>query len=384
MDAQEHRQILSQSRRVVVKAGSRTLVQRSGRPDRRQLEELVRQVAHLREEGREVVLVSSGAIGTGMEALGMKTRPRHLPELQMAAAVGQSRLMGLYGDLFERRGLTVGQVLLTHDDLKHRSRHLNARTTMMTMLRHGIVPIVNENDVVAVEEIKFGDNDHLASLVAMLVEADVLVLLTTVDGLREPAGPRRTRRVPFLDGVTGDALGLARGKGSELSTGGMRSKLQSAAMVVASGIPVVIANGRAAGALERVFLGQDEGTFIAPHGGLKAHKKRWLAFFQKPHGAVVVDDGARDALVHKGRSLLAIGVRGVEGEFGRDAVVNVKLDGRVIARGQSGYASEEIRRIQGRKTAEIPGILGGDGFEEVIHRDRLVVIAPESAGAAEI
>ncbi len=386
MNSESERAQLTGLRRVVVKIGSRVLVQRTGRPDRRRMKELVRQLADLRAGGCEVVVVSSGAIASGMEALGLTRRPKDVAGLQMAAAVGQSRLMAAYDQLFGARELRIGQILLTHDDLKHRERHLNARTTMLRLLREGIVPVVNENDVVAVEEIKFGDNDLLASLVSLLVEADAMILLTTVDGLREPAGGGRTRRVPLLRGVTREALGLARGKGSELSTGGMLSKLQSAGMVVASGIPVVIANGRRDGVIDDVAVGRDTGTLIVPGGptphALQSHRKRWIAFFHKTPGSIVVDEGARRALVQQGRSLLPIGVRAVEGAFAAGAVVNVKApDGTVLARGQVRCSSEQLERVRGLRTDAIHALPGGAEFAEVIHRDDLVVLA-EAAGSA--
>lgn len=386
MKGKETRGRLARARRVVVKIGSRVLVQRTGRPDLRRMRELVRQIAALRKAGRDVVVVSSGAIGSGMEALGMKRRPSLLPDLQMAAAVGQSRLMAAYDRLFGQRDCRIGQVLLTYDDLKNRVRHLNARNTIMNLLRHEIVPIVNENDVVAVDEIKFGDNDLLASLVALLIEADAMVLLTTVDGLRAPAGRGRTRRVPILDGVSEETLGLARGKGSELSTGGMMSKLQSAGMVVNSGIPVVIADGTDSGVLERVLSGADAGTFVRPGhvaDALQSQRKRWIAYFHRAHGTVVVDDGAREAIVNRGRSLLPIGIREVEGRFERGAVVNVRgLDGAVFARGMSDYGSEEIQRIKGRRTDEIAGVLGAKDYDDVIHRDNLVILGDGKHDAA--
>ena len=246
---------------------------------------------------------------------------------------------------------------------------------MMNLLRHQIVPIVNENDVVASDEIKFGDNDLLASLVAMLIEADLLVLLTTVDGLRAPAA-RGTRRVASIEGVTKDVLGLANGKGSELSTGGMLSKLQSAGMVVASGIPVVIANGRQDGVITDAVHGADIGTLISPGQGigssLNTLRKRWIAFFHKTHGAVVVDDGARRAIEDHGKSLLPIGVRDVEGRFAAGDVVDIRsLDGTVIARGQTDFSSDEIRLIQGHKSEDVEQILGPRDSIEVVHRDNL-------------
>jgi len=379
MLAKTERARLGEARRIVVKIGSRVLVQRTGRPDLRRIRLLVRDLAALRRAGREVAVVSSGAIGTGMHALGMKTRPTNLPDLQMAAAVGQSRLMTHYDRLFAAEQCRVGQVLLTHADLKDRQRHLNARNTMMNLLRHGIIPIVNENDVVAVDEIKFGDNDLLASLVALLVQADLLILLTTVDGFRAPTGGGRTRRVPFLGGVTDEELALAVGKGSHLSTGGMASKLQAADMVAKVGAPVVIANGRMPGILARVARGEDVGTLIAPRRtdeqSALDSRKRWIAFFHRAPGALIIDDGARQALVAKGRSLLPIGVRAVEGDFESGSVVNIKtLDGVVIARGVVDYASADIRRIMGHRTDEIAGILGACDYAEVIHRDNLVVL----------
>ena len=375
----QERERLKQAHRLVIKVGTRVLVQRNGRPDGRHMAELVRQIAALRASGTEVVLVSSGAIAAGMAAMGMKRRPTNMPDLQMAAAVGQLRLMAAYDRLFSRHGCRIGQILLTHDDLKHRARHLNARTTMLTMLRRGVVPIVNENDVVAVDEIKFGDNDQLASLATLLIEADGLILLSTVDGLMEKTASGKDRRIPLVHGITREVLGLARGKGSELSTGGMLSKLQSAAVVLASGVPVVIANGRRDGELLRVCTGEDAGTLLVPAevdvDAAPSHRKRWIAFFHKTSGTLVVDDGARDAILARGRSLLPIGVREVEGEFERSAMVNIRaMDGTVIARGLAAYSSADIRRIQGRKTAEIAPILGSKDYDEVVHRDNLVVL----------
>ncbi|HMP90978.1 MAG TPA: glutamate 5-kinase, partial [Kiritimatiellia bacterium] len=367
---------LGVARRIVVKIGSRVLVQRTGRPDIRRMRELVRQLARLRAEGHELIVVSSGAIGAGMEALGMKKRPTTVPDLQMAAAVGQSRLMATYDELFDRHDIKIGQILLTHDDLNHRTRHLNARNTMLNLLDNSIVPIVNENDVIAVDEIKFGDNDLLASLVAIMMEADALILLTTVDGFRIPAGAGKTRRASVLEGVDAKTLSHAIGKGSELSTGGMASKLQSAGMALSTGIPVVIANGRKDGILNDVVNGKDAGTFIMPSrvkesGGIPM-RKRWIAFFHKTRGAIIIDAGAVSALAEKGRSLLAAGIKNVEGEFGKGAAVNIVAeDGRVIARGLTGYPSSSIRQIMGRKTSEIQGLLGTRDYDEVVHRDNM-------------
>lgn len=385
MKAEGQREALETARRVVVKIGSRVLVQRTGRPDLRVIKGLVKDIARLRKEGREVVVVSSGAIGSGMEALRMKSRPTTLPELQMAAAVGQTRLMALYDKLFSAEKCRVGQVLLTHDDLRDRTRHLNARNTMMALLRNGIVPVVNENDVVAVDEIKFGDNDRLAALVALLIEADLLVLLTTVDGFQAPGKGGRMRRVALLDGVTEQTLSHAKGKGSEISTGGMASKLQAASMVAKVSAPVVIANGRTAGMLRTILKGGDVGTLIpAEQKGpqaLLAGRKRWIAFFHRAQGALIVDDGARDAIEKKGRSLLPIGIRDVEGHFRGGEVVNVRTAGGVLfACGVVDYTSDQIRRIKGHRSDEIAEILGSKDYDEVIHRDNMVVLGVELGG----
>jgi glutamate 5-kinase len=373
------REKLCAVRRVVVKIGSRVLVQRNGRPDLRRLRELTRDLAGLRKRGIDVIVVSSGAIGSGMQALGMKRRPTAIAELQMAAAVGQSRLMAIYEELFERERCRIGQVLLTHADLKDRTRHLNARSTLQAMLARAIIPIINENDVVAVEEIKFGDNDLLAALVALLVSADLLVLLTTVDGFRAPAGGERTRRVACLNGLNDATLALAKGKGSELSTGGMASKLRAADMVAKVGAPVVIANGRAPHIISRILAGADVGTLLtaasqSDEAGRGAFK-RWLAYFQKPAGVLTIDEGAAQALEQKGSSLLPIGVRMVAGEFETDAVVDIRVaNGRLIARGLVEHTSAILRLIAGHSTEELPALLGSEGPEVAVHRDKLVLL----------
>ncbi len=370
---------LPAARRIVIKIGSRILVQQSGRPETQRIQALARDIAALKHAGREIVMVTSGAIGTGMDALGLHRRPTHLPTLQMAAAIGQSRLMTLYDKLFSAERCLVGQVLLTHDDLKHRVRHLNARNTMLTMLRHGTIPIVNENDVVAVDEIKLGDNDVLASLVVHLLDADLLILLTTTDGLRETDADGRSRRVPIVPAITGDVLALALGKGSELSSGGMASKLESAGAAVKAGAAVVIADGRKPGILQCILAGEDTGTMIPPAGrtpqNTMSARERWIAFFHKSSGTLVIDDGARRALEQNGKSLLPIGIKKTEGEFAAGAAVDIKaLDQTLVARGLIAFSSRDIRRIQGHRTDDIAGILGTGKFDEVIHRDNMVLM----------
>lgn len=376
------REALRDARRIVIKVGSRVLVQANGRPDVRRMRVLAREIAALHAQGREVVLVSSGAIGSGMEALGMKSRPTSLPELQMAAAVGQLRLMANYDTLFKAHRCKIGQVLLTHDDLKDRRRHLNARNSMLALLRHGVIPIVNENDVVAVDEIRFGDNDLLAALVAILIDADLLILLTTVNGFYAAEHGKRAVRVPILRQITDAEFAQTKGRTGPLSTGGMASKLRAARTAARVQIPVVIANGRTSNVPERILAGADVGTLIVPTPvdaqAALAGRKRWIAFFHRARGAIIVDAGARSAIEKEGRSLLPIGVREVRGHFPAGQVVEVRdVNGALFACGITYYSSDDVRKIMGHKTTEIAALLGRKDYDEVIHRDNMVVMGVE-------
>jgi glutamate 5-kinase len=362
----QHRDALKNAKRIVVKAGSKVLVQSTGRPDSRRLKLLVDEMAQFQNNGGEVAFVSSGAIGAGLEALGMKKRPSAIPDLQMAAAVGQTRLMSLYDHLFGENKCNIGQVLLTHDALKHRERHLNARNTLLNLIANRIVPVINENDAISTEEIKFGDNDVLAALVAILIDADALILLSTTNGLREPDSNGKTRRVSHIKEVDDDVLGLVADTQDPLSTGGMASKLQSAQIAAHNGIPVVIANGRKTGVLTRIFQGKDEGTLLFPKEGNISKRKRWIAFFNRAEGHITVDDGAATAL-GKGKSLLPVGIKTIEGDFKVGAMVNIQSEGGdTIARGLVEYSSADIAAIKGKKTA--------GKTEEVIHCDNMVIL----------
>ena len=357
----QHRAALKNAKRIVVKAGSKVLVQSTGRPDSRRLKLLVDELAQFQNNGGEVAFVSSGAIGAGLEALGIKTRPTAIPDLQMAAAVGQTRLMSLYDNLFVENKCNIGQVLLTHDALKHRERHLNARNTLLNLIAHRIVPVINENDAISTEEIQFGDNDVLAALVAILIDADALILLSTTDGLRDGK-----QRVSYIEEVDDDVLGLVADKQDTLSTGGMASKLESAQIAAHNGIPVVIANGRKSGVLARIFEGKDEGTLLFPKEGSISKRKRWIAFFNRAEGHITIDDGAAAAL-GKGKSLLPVGIKAVEGAFKVGAMVNIQTeDGTHIARGLVEYSHGDIDAIKGQKTSGTTG--------EVIHCDNMVVL----------
>ena len=377
--AERLRSSMKEARRIVIKIGSNVLVERTGRPDLVRIVSLVAEIARLRKAGKEVVVVSSGAIAAGVEAMGLKSRPKTLPELQMAAAVGQVRLMTLYDRFFAEEGCKIGQVLLTHSDLENRARHLNARNTMMTLLRAGVVPIINENDVVAVDEIKFGDNDILASLVTVLIDSELMLLLSTTNGLHAPADDGKAKRVPYLASVTEESLALAIGKGGEFSSGGMDSKLRSAQVAVDVGAMVVIVDGREQNILKRVLAGEDIGTLIAhPSSGKQSSlsgRKRWIAFFHKGNGAVIIDEGAMRAIEKSGKSLLPIGIQQVEGEFSKGTLVDIRgVDGRLVGRGLVDFSSEDIRMMMGKKSSDLAQVPGSGDYKEVIHRDNMVVL----------
>jgi glutamate 5-kinase len=348
--------------RWVVKLGTGILTDERKRPDMGQMRQLVGQVAGLRAAGKQVVLVSSGAVGAGMGVLGFDRRPAELAELQACAAVGQSRLMGVYSDLFEEHGLSVAQVLLIHDDLRHHDRHLNARNTLMALLELGVVPIINENDAVSVTELKFGDNDRLGALVACLLPADLMVILTTADGLVQDFGKSTARVLSEVASINADIVRLAGGTTSVTAVGGMATKVDAARVAMSSGIPMVIASGRKSDTLARISTGEEEGTLFVPAARRMRGRKRWIAFFHHPHGRLVVDDGAKKAIREKGKSLLPPGLRRCEGEFAAGDVVAVcDLEGTEFARGQVAFDAGEIRGGELKRV-------------EIIHRDNLVVL----------
>lgn len=354
--------LLQNINRIVVKLGTGVLTNSQKQPDPAQMEQLVAQVAELRRQGKDVVLVSSGAVGAGMGALGFNRRPAEISELQACAAVGQSRLMATYEKLFARFKLTVAQVLLTHEDLQHHERHLNARNTLIALLDRGVVPIINENDAVSLAELKFGDNDKLSALVASLLPADLLVILTTVDGVIENFGKAGARTLAVIEKIDAAVESMAGGTDSATAVGGMATKIQAAQIAVRSGIPLVIASGRRKSTLARVVAGQDEGTLFVPRPAKMRGRKRWIAFFHRPKGALMVDDGARKALRESGRSLLPPGVARCEGCFDSGDVVRIcDLNGTEFARGIARFSSTEIST---RKLSRI----------EVVHRDDLVIL----------
>ncbi len=355
-------ELLKNVTRLVVKLGTGILTDSRKQLDLAQMEQLAGQVAAQRKAGREVVLVTSGAVGAGMGALGYEKRPSELAEMQACAAVGQSRLMATYARLFEQFGLHVAQVLLTHDDLQDHDRHLNARHTLITLLQRGVVPIINENDTVSFTELKFGDNDKLSALVATLLPADLLVILTSVDGVIENFGQANPRTIAAISHIDARLEAIAGGTTSVTAVGGMASKIQAARIVMRAGIPLVIASGRKKGLLARVVEGADEGTVFIPRPQKLKGRKRWIAFFHHPKGSLVVDDGAKKALREAGRSLLPPGIARCEGEFDAGDIVRIcDMNGLEFARGIARFPAAAIRARQLART-------------EVVHRDDLVVL----------
>ncbi len=355
-------ELLKNVTRIVVKLGTGVLTDSSKQPDAAQMEQLVAQIAAQRQAGKEILIVSSGAVGAGMGVLGFEKRPVSLAELQACAAVGQSRLMATYEKLFAKFNLHVAQVLLTHEDLEHHERHLNARNTLVELLARGVVPIINENDAVSFTELKFGDNDRLSALVAALLPADLLVVLTTVDGVIENFGKANPKTISTIENIDDSVEQLAGGTKSETAVGGMASKIQAAKIVVRSGIPLVIALGKKKNVLAKILGGEDEGTIFTAQPNKLQGRKRWIAFFHHPKGSLFVDNGAKEALRDSKKSLLPPGVSRCEGEFAAGDVVRIcDLDGTEFARGIAKFGAAEVRE---RKLARV----------ELVNRDDLVIL----------
>jgi glutamate 5-kinase len=371
------RQQIAASQRWVVKIGSALLTNDGRGLNHAGITGWVDEMATLRQAGIEVVLVSSGAVAEGMSRLGWTQRPKALHELQAAAAVGQMGLVQAYESQFMRHGLHTAQILLTHDDLSNRSRYLNARTTLLTLLGHGVVPVVNENDTVVTDEIKFGDNDTLGALVTNLIEADLLVILTDQQGMFT-ADPRKDPDATLLEEVTADDPQLeimAGSSGGALGRGGMLTKVRAARLASRSGAATIIAPGRHAGALLRIQRGESIGTLFMPHTAPQAARKQWIAGHLQVRGRLLLDAGAVRSLREQGKSLLPVGVKGVEGGFGRGELVACIDESRQeIARGLINYSASETQRIMGHPSREIEALLGYVDEPELIHRDNLVLI----------
>lgn len=363
------RKALEQAKRIVVKIGSRAITQ-GEHPNEGRFQSIADQVLELRGLGRTVVLVSSGAVAMGCEKLGLQTRPKLIAELQAAAAIGQPRLIQAYEAAFAKAGLPVAQLLLTHAEVSDRRRYLNARAALDAMVTLGAVPIINENDTVSTEELQFGDNDQLAAMVAPLVGADLLVLLTDVEGLLD----QNKQRIPIVNDFE-NIEPLIWAKDNALSRGGMGSKVSAARQACQGGLPVVIGPARDPNILRKIATGEDAGTLFLPAGAAMASRKYWIAYTRKTRGALVVDAGALRAVVVDKRSLLPAGIVNVRGAFrAGDAVSIISPEGKEVARGLVRYDARDVERLLGARSEHIEERLGFHLGDEIIHRDDLVVL----------
>lgn len=374
MDEKEH-SLLKRVHRVVVKVGTSTLTHATGKLNFFSMEKLVRDIADLRHRNLEVVLVTSGAIGAGMGKMGLTEKPRSMPEKQALAAIGQGLLMHSYEKIFNEYGLAVAQVLLTKDDINHRERYLNARNTLVTLLRMKVVPIINENDTVVYEEIKIGENDTLSALVAGLVDADLLIILSDIEGLftGDPRIDSAATLIKRVEEITPEIESLAGVPGSKFGSGGMHTKIQAAKIACSSGIPMIVANGSQEYVLREIIEGKNPGTLFLPKDHRLSTRKGWIGFASKTNGAIYLDTGAEKAIVQNGKSLLPSGVTAVQGDFERGEIVSIFGKRGEIARGIVNYNSENINKIKGCQSKEIQNILGYKEYEEVIHRDNMTL-----------
>jgi glutamate 5-kinase len=369
--------ILYNARRVVVKVGSNVLTEDHGL-NLKAIRSISRQICRLIDGGIEIILVSSGAMASGIRKVGLDKRPDEIPKRQAIAAVGQAGLIMEYEKAFARYHKRVAQILLTGDDLNNRKRYLNARNTLCMLLSWQVVPIINENDTVMTEEIQFGDNDNLAAMITLLMDADILVNLTDIDGLytKDPRTSPDADFIPLVSIIGEDIKKIAGDIPGALGTGGMLSKINAAKKVTAAGIPMIIANGSRPDVLKKLFSGKNVGTFFTPNKKKLKSRKCWIAFTLKPKGVIRIDDGAAEAILNKGKSLLPSGIVGVEGEFSVGAPVEFrKTDDETLGTGLVNYSSTDIRKIMGLKSSQIKNRLGHKPYDDVIHRDNLAVTA---------
>jgi glutamate 5-kinase len=371
-------QVVAAAHTVVVKVGTRVLTKPDGTLNHQRIEQLAEEIQTISAGGRRVVLVSSGAVGAGVSLLGLPARPTDLAKLQAVAAVGQTHLIQAYDRTFAKHGRRAAQVLLTIEDVDDRVRYLNVRNTLLSILEFGAVPIVNENDTVSVDELKttFGDNDRLAATVTNLIRAPLLIVLSDIEGLYDgDPSTASAQLVPTVERIDEHVLAYVRDRKTGLSKGGMASKLEAARMVTTAGESMIIAAGRRADVLARIMAAENIGTLFLAQGKAISQYKRWLGFSAQVRGRIQLDEGARKAILDKGRSLLAAGIVGTQGEFQQgDVVALCDAEGTVIARGLTNYSSADVERIKGLKSDRIAQILGRRPYEEVIHRDNLAIV----------
>ena len=368
-------QILARTRRVVIKVGSAVMTTAEGL-NHEFINGLTDNIAQLLKKGTEVILVSSGAIAAGFKKIGLPAKPTAIPQKQAVAAIGQTTLMQNYEQAFDRHGVKVAQLLLTRNDLANRQRYLNARNTLFTLLNWRVIPIINENDTVAVEEIQFGDNDNLSALISSLVQAELLIILTDIDGLydQDPREHDDACRLSLVEKIDSQLERAASRQPGVIGSGGMFSKIQAAKKAASVGIPTIIAHGLKPNIIERIFAGEEEGTLILSPAAKLRSRQYWLAYTTNPAGDIVVDDGARQVLRFQGKSLLPAGIVGVKGRFTAGAAVRlVDTNGEVIGIGLSNYSANDLACIKGLKTCDIKQSLGFKGYDEVVHRDNMVI-----------
>ncbi|NQT67302.1 MAG: glutamate 5-kinase [Actinobacteria bacterium] len=368
---------LKNIKKMVIKIGSSSLTSKAGGLDKVSMKRFVNEVSSLIKRGMEVIVVTSGAIAAGLENLNIKKKPEDIILLQAAASIGQVELMRLYSNLFLTSGLKIGQILLTHEDTTRRKQYLNIKNTIKKLISLNIVPVINENDSVAVDEIKFGDNDELAALVAILAESDILIILTDIDGMydKNPRIYSDAKLISYIDKINEDIEKAAGGIGSTYGIGGMESKIKAAKICSFSGIKTIIANSKRKNILNKIIADEDVGTFFAPQTVKKVKSiKKWIAFGMKTKGGIVIDRGAEEAVLNKGKSILAVGVVKVDGKFNKGDTLKVfSLDSKLIAKGISNFSSEDIEKIKGKNRDKILSEFDTSMCSEVIHRDRLVV-----------
>jgi glutamate 5-kinase len=366
---------LAHAKKILIKVGSAVLTGSDGL-DIKIIDSLVQEMSDLVWQGYSIVLVTSGAIVSGKQRMNITGKLKSMPEKQAAAAIGQGRLMRVYSKSFEKNGHYVAQILLTLSDLTDRQRYLNIRNTLSTLTEWGAIPIINENDTVAVDEIKFGENDNLAAMIANIIEADLFINLTSIDGLYDgnPTIFKKAKFIPLVREFTEKIEAAATGETSSAGTGGMKSKVQAAKKVASIGIPCIIAPGKKKKVLAGIMAGKEIGTLFLPMADRLNSKKYWIAFTLRPRGKLIIDDGAKKALLEKGKSLLPSGIIDVQGDFNLgDPVSCVDCEGTIIAKGLVNFSSAEISKIKGLKTAQINHILGHKDYDEVIHRDNLAI-----------
>jgi glutamate 5-kinase len=366
---------LAHTKKILIKIGSAVLTGSEGL-DLKIIDALVQEMCDLTRRGFSIVLVTSGAIASGKHRLNITGKLKSIPEKQAAAAVGQGRLMRIYSKAFEKNNLFVAQILLTLSDLTDRQRYINIRNTLSTLMEWHVTPIINENDSVAEDEIKFGDNDNLAAMIANIVEADLFINLTATDGLYDcnPSESKKAKLIPLVCEITDEIEGMATSETSSVGTGGMKSKIIAAKKVTSIGIPCIIAPGKKKKVLSDIMAGKEVGTLFLPQTSRLNSKKYWIANTLRPRGRLIIDDGAKKALLDKGKSLLPSGITAVEGEFDTgDPVHCMDGEGNLLAKGLVNYAANDIRKILGLKTPQISSVLGHKDYDEVIHRDNLVI-----------